>query len=290
MPSPDLATTHEAELAGIDRLDAPIPANSRTSRRIWQSVWPKLVALTVFIGGWQLVVMSGWKPAYVLPGPAAVFGELWKDLVAGEIQAAAAVTLRRALIGFALALFIGVLLGLAVSRSKPVRAALGAAVTGLETMPSIAWFPLAILLFKISEQAILFVIVLGAAPAIANGLIVGVDHIPRLWLRAGRVMGARGFAMIRHIVLPAALPSFLGGLKQGWAFAWRSLLAGELLVVISASGSLGVRLDQARQLANAEQILSTMIVIFAIGVAVDSLLFGRAERLLRKRWGLIEGQ
>jgi NitT/TauT family transport system permease protein len=286
----DIVAKHDAELAGIDQLDVPIQVRERLGSRVWRAFWPKLTAIGLFLGAWQVVVLSGWKPPYVLPGPAAVFGELWRDLIAGEITSAASVTLRRAIIGFALALVIGVLIGLAVSRNQVVRTAIGAAITGLETMPSIAWFPLAILLFKISEQAILFVIVLGAAPAIANGLIVGVDHIPRLWLRAGRSIGARGWTMVRHVILPASLPSFLGGLKQGWAFAWRSLLAGELLVVISASGSLGVRLDQARQLADAKQILSTMIVIFTIGVLVDALLFGRLERSLRRRWGLLESR
>ena len=106
-------------------------------------------------------------------------------------------------------------------------------------MPSIAWFPLAILLFKLSEQAIMFVVVLGAAPSIANGLIAGVDHIPPILLRAGRVLGARGVTAYRHVVLPASLPSFVGGLKQGWAFAWRSLMAGELLVIIAGKPSIG---------------------------------------------------
>ena len=102
-------------------------------------------------------------------------------------------------------------------------------------MPSIAWFPLAILLFKLSEEAILFVVVIGAAPSVANGLISGIDHIPPLWLRAGRVLGAKGLSAYRHVVLPAALPEFVSGLKQGWAFAWRSLLAGELLVIIASA-------------------------------------------------------
>ena len=117
-----------------------------------------------------------------------------------------------------------------MSRSRVLRAAVGSLITGLQTMPSIAWFPLAILLFKLTEAAIMFVVVLGAAPSIANGLISGVDHVPPIMLRAGRVLGAKGISAYRHVMLPAALPSFIAGLKQGWAFAWRSLMAGELLV------------------------------------------------------------
>jgi NitT/TauT family transport system permease protein len=155
-------------------------------------------------------------------------------------------------------------------------------------MPSIAWFPLAILLFGLTETAIMFVVVLGAAPSIANGLISGVDHIPRILLRAGQVLGARGFARYRHVVLPAALPSFVGGLKQGWAFAWRSLMAGELLVVIAAQPSIGVRLQFSREFSDAPGLLSTMIVILVIGIVVDVVVFGNLDRAIRRRWGLLE--
>ena len=155
-------------------------------------------------------------------------------------------------------------------------------------MPSIAWFPLAILLFKISEQAILFVVVLGAAPAIANGLIAGADHIPPLLLRAGRNLGARGLSAYRYVILPASLPSFVTGLKQGWAFAWRSLMAGELIVVIADKPSIGFLLQTNRNLADAEGLLATMIVILVIGVVVDSVVFGSLDRAIRRRWGLLD--
>jgi NitT/TauT family transport system permease protein len=169
-----------------------------------------------------------------------------------------------------------------------LRAAIGSMITGLQTMPTIAWFPLAILLFGLNESAILFVVILGAAPAIANGVISGVDHIPPLLLRAGRVLGARGLSAYRHVVIPASLPGFVAGLKQGWAFAWRSLMAGELLVIIAKKPSLGVRLEFARQNADAPALMAAMVVILIIGIMVDSLFFGRLERTIRRRWGLID--
>jgi NitT/TauT family transport system permease protein len=178
---------------------------------------------------------------------------------------------------------------LAIVRSRLLRNAVASLITGLQTMPSIAWFPLAILLFGLNETAIMFVIVLGAAPSIANGLIAGVDQIPRLLLRAGRVMGAKGFNWYRHVVLPAALPNFIGGLKQGWAFAWRSLLAGELLVIVAAQPSIGVRLQFARDFSDAKALLATMIVILVIGILVDLVFFGTLDRRIRRRWGLLEG-
>ncbi len=139
------------------------------------------------------------------------------------------------------------------------------------------------------RAAILFVVVLGAAPAIANGLIAGADHIPPILLRAGRVLGARGLVAYRHVILPASLPSFVTGLKQGWAFAWRSLMAGELIVVIADQPSIGFLLQTNRNLADAEGLLATMVVILVIGVVVDSLVFGRLDRAIRRRGGLIDG-
>jgi NitT/TauT family transport system permease protein len=158
----------------------------------------------------------------------------------------------------------------------------------LQTMPSIVWFPLALLLFQLSERAIIFVVVMGAAPSIANGLIGGVDHVPPILIRAGNVLGARGFTLLRSVILPAALPGYIGGLKQGWAFAWRSLMAGELLVIIGSKPSLGVRLDFARQLSDTPLLIAYMIVILIIGIIVDAI-FGIADRRLRARRGLLIG-
>jgi len=152
-------------------------------------------------------------------------------------------------------------------------------------MPSIAWFPLAILLFQLSESAILFVVVLGAAPSIANGLIAGVDHVPPLLLRAGRVLGASGLNLYRHVILPASLPSFVAGLKQGWAFAWRSLMAGELLVILANRPSIGARLQFARELSDAPALLSLMIVVLIIGIVVDGV-FNQVDGHIRRRRGL----
>jgi NitT/TauT family transport system permease protein len=278
----------EQELHGLDSLEVPqAPARSLTTRA-WASAWPKLAAVVMALVLWQVVVWSGWKPEHSLPGPGAVFETLRERLADGTIPRATWITMQRALYGFALALGIGVFVGALVSRVRVVRVAFGSFITGLQTMPSIAWFPLAILWFGLSEQAIFFVVVLGAAPSIANGLISGVDHIPPLWLRAGRMLGARGLSMFRYIVLPASLPSFVAGLKQGWAFAWRSLMAGELLVVIANRPSLGFQLQFARELNNARLLFATMIAILTIGIVIDSVVFGRLERSIRRRRGLLE--
>ncbi len=274
--------------AGLDALDVAEGPRPSRARHLWSLTWPKLAAVTIGLFLWQCVVWSGWKPEYLLPGPREVLGTLWEYIESGRMQEALVITMGRAVKGYLLALVIGVVLGSLVARNKVLRVAFGSLITGIQTMPSIAWFPLAILLFQLSETAIMFVVVLGAAPAIANGLIAGSDNIPPILLRAGRALGARGFSSYRHVVLPASLPYFVGGLKQGWAFAWRSLMAGELLVVIAGRESVGVLLQTNRNLQNADGLLATMIAILVIGIIVDSAVFGTLDRAIRRRWGLLD--
>jgi len=281
-------STLDRELAGIDALELPLRPHRDRAARAWSGIWPKLAAIGIALGAWQLVVWSGIRPEYVLPGPLPVIQRLAADLVASDLPRATVVTLWRAGLGFGLALLIGSALGLAIVRFRTLRTAVASLITGLQTMPSIAWFPLAILLFRLSDTAILFVVILGAAPSVANGLISGVDQIPRVLLRAGKVLGARGIARYRYVIVPGALPSFVGGLKQGWAFCWRSLMAGELLVVIASQPSIGTRLQFAREFSDALGLLSTMLVILLIGIVVDALFFGTLDRSIRRRWGLLE--
>ena len=273
-------------VSGLDALEsAPKNDKGTLGRRIWRSAWPKLLAIAIAVLLWQIVVWSHWKADWVLPGPVTVFGDL-KDLVGtGGFWDGVRLTLTRAVTGFFLAVVIGTVIGAAVSRFAPLRAAIGSLITGLQTMPSIMWFPLAILLFQISESAILFVVVIGAAPSVANGLISGIDYVPRTWLRVGQVLGMKGFAKYRYLILPASLPSFISGLKQGWAFSWRSLMAGELLVIVPGALSIGVRMQQARDLTDAPLVISYIIVVLIIGILID-VLFNTADNALRKRWGL----
>jgi|SRR5262245_35409522 len=278
----------ERAIEGLDALDVPLVEPPRRGRELWEAAWPKLAAVGFVLALWQLVVWSGWRPSYVLPGPLRVFAELGDLVVTAKFWSAVGTTLRRAGTGFALAIALGTLLGVGVSRSRVVRRAFGSFLTGLQSMPSIAWFPFAILLFKLSESAILFVVVLGAAPSVANGLVNGIDHIPPLLLRAGRVLGARGLASLRYVVLPAALPGYVAGLKQGWAFSWRSLMAGELLVIIETRPALGSQLQFARELSDAPALIALMIVVLVIGVLVDGLVFSAIEQRLRRRRGLVE--
>jgi NitT/TauT family transport system permease protein len=275
------------QLAGLDALEAALGRPPTRARRLWSGLWPKLAAVVIGLAVWQAVVWTHWKPEYSLPGPTKVFPELGRLLSTAAIWKAIAITMRRAIAGYAIAVVVGSAIGLAVARIKPLRTAVGSLITGLQTMPSIVWLPLAIMLFQLSEQAILFVVVLGAAPSIANGLIAGVDHVPPLLLRAGRMAGARGMSLYRHVVLPASLPGFVAGLKQGWAFAWRSLMAGELIVIVANKPSIGSRFQFARDLSDVPALMALMIVVLVIGIVVDTF-FGRADTAIRRRWGLID--
>jgi NitT/TauT family transport system permease protein len=274
------------EVSGLDALEqGPKDDKGALGRRIWRSAWPKVLAIVIVLAVWQIVAVSGWKPSYILPGPGPVFKDLGSLVTTGDFWDGVRLTMLRAVTGFALAVLIGTVIGALVASFAPLRAAIGSLITGLQTMPSIMWFPLAILLFQLGEKAILFVVIIGAAPSVANGLISGIDYVPRTWLRVGQVMGMTGIAKYRYLILPASLPSFVSGLKQGWAFSWRSLMAGELLVIVPGAVSIGVRMQNARDLFESSLVISYIIVVLVIGILID-VLFNWADNSLRKRWGL----
>jgi NitT/TauT family transport system permease protein len=274
-------------LAGLDSLEAvPVRKHPWSAQSIWASLWPKLLAIALVVGVWELIHLSGWKK-YVLPGPGAVFANLWDQMLHAELWQAIDITMRRAVIGFALSVIIGALIGALASRIKPLRAAIGSMITALQTMPSIAWFPFAIILFGATTSAIVFVIVLGSAPSVANGLMTGVDYIPPLLLRAGKTMGLRRVSLYRHLILPASLPAFVAGLKQAWAFAWRSLMAGELLVIIVGQPSIGALLNAFQDQADMTSAIAIMIVILVLGLVVDAI-FTKADSTIRRRRGMTD--
>src|ERR1700722_11278074 len=275
-------------LAGLDALDlAGRPGGGRGGMavRLWNIVWPKVLAIALVLGVWELITLSGYKKL-IWPATGPTLVNLWDQAKTETLWKAIGDTLQSAVIGFAVALLIGVVVGALVSRIPPLRAGVGSLITGLQTMPSIAWVPFATVLFGPNNTAILFVVLIGAAPSIANGLITGVDYTPPLLLKAGTMMGLRRLSLYRYLILPASLPAFVAGLKQGWAFAWRGLMAGELVVLAFNQPSLGELLNNDQSQSDLESATAIMIVIFIIGVFVDGL-FGAADRSIRKRWGLV---
>ena len=274
------------ELSGLDNLEVVEDARPSLALRFWLAAWPKLAAIGLVLGIWQFAVWREWWKIYVLPSPLMVWERLLDELGTQKMWSAVFATMQNAVFGFLVAIVIGGVIGIVVSASKSARTAIGSLITGLQTMPSIAWFPLAILLFGLTESAITFVVVLGAAPSIANGVIGGIDSVPPLLRRVGRSMGAKSVGLYRDFVMPAAMPSVVSGLKQGWAFAWRSLMAGELLVIIPGTQTIGTRLQFARDFSDAEGVIATMVVILVIGILVDTLVFSRLERRVLRNRGL----
>jgi NitT/TauT family transport system permease protein len=285
--------TQPSAIAGLDNLElgpagpaGPAADPGRLARTAWAALWPKALAIALVLAVWQLVHLTGWK-SYVLKGPGTVLLDLWHQMQHAQLWQVIGVTMRSAALGYSLALVIGSAIGVLVARIPPLRAAIGSIITGLQTMPSIAWFPFAIIIFGENTSAILFVVILGAAPSIANGLITGVDYTPPLLLRAGKTMGLRGVSLYRYLILPASLPAYVAGMKQGWAFAWRSLMAGELVVNIIGQFSIGQQLDVDQQNLDFAGATSMIIVILIIGIVVDTL-FTKADLSIRRRRGLLD--
>ncbi len=238
------------------------------------------IALVLLI--WQGVAWLRLWPPYLFPPPAHVGLTLWQLALSGELAVALLHTIRRIGLGFLGAALGGGLLGMAMARSKRLSELIGPAVQGLQAMPSICWYPLAILWLGLNEGALLFVTVAGALFAVASATESAIRNIPPAFLRAGATMGARGLQLYSRVMLPAAMPSLLTGLRLGWSFAWRSLMAAELLFM---NLGLGYLLGQGRELVDAARVVAVILVILLVGILVDRLCFARAEAALRQKWG-----
>jgi len=234
---------------------------------------------------WELLSRFGPWPPWLLPGPIEVAGRLALLVRDGRLAAAVARSLGRLAQGYAISVAVGVPLGVLMARSALARSALRPLVTGLQALPSICWLPLAMLWFGLSERAIVFVVVMGSLLAVSIATEDAVSGVDPVLLRAAATLGVRGVRFHAGVLLPAALPGILTGLKLGWSFAWRALMAGELLFV---AGGLGQLLQTGRELLDAALVMGVMATIVAIGVVVDRVLFRLAESRVRRRWGLAE--
>jgi NitT/TauT family transport system permease protein len=231
---------------------------------------------------WQLLSQSGLWVSYLLPGPAEVISKLISGFGDGSFLLAILTSLRRLAIGYGISLVLGVVMGLLIGRNRYVEETLGSLVLGLQALPSVCWIPLALLWLGLSEQAMTFVVVMGALFSITLGVDAGVKNTPPVYLKAARNMGAQGLALSTQVILPAALPAVISGLKQGWSFAWRSLMAAEL---IYQTLSLGTLLQNGRDLNDTAQVFAIMLIIIVVGTLIDFLIFSPLERSVRERWG-----
>lgn len=274
--------------AGLDALEThEVQRRSRVAKT-WAASWPPLVFLALLVGVWQGVYSAELVDPVRLPSPAETLTAIQDQLRSGDLQEATYNSVRRGAFGFLASLAIATPLGLLVGRVKPVRRAVGPILSGLQSLPSVAWVPAAILWFGLSDATIYFVVLMGAVPSIANGMVSGLDQVPPLYLRVGRVLGARGLASARHVLLPAALPGYVGGLRQGWAFSWRSLMAAELIARSPDLGlGVGQLLDLSRQNLDTASVFAGILSILVIGIAVELCVFAPIERRVLRRRGLL---
>ncbi|WP_461164730.1 ABC transporter permease [Arthrobacter sp. R4-81] len=256
----------------------------------WTRILLPIAAIAVLIVIWQLYVSMGFKRRDLVPGPmdvVAQFGTLWGE---GKLQEAVWTSLQRGLLGFLISVAIATPVGLLLAQVAPLRRAFGPLISGLQVLPSVAWVPAAIIWFGLTDATVYFVIFMGAIPSIINGLISGVDQIPPQYRSVGTVLGASRLQMAVQIVLPAALPGYLSGLKQGWAFSWRSLMAAEIIAVGGTIGfGLGSMLNQGRDLSDMTIVMSAILLILAIGILIELLVFAPIEKRLLRSRGLLAG-
>ena len=243
----------------------------------------QIVFYALLLALWQVLFSMKIWPQYLFPSPEQVLETLIDGFKNKTFLIGIGVSLRRLAIGYGISIVLGMTLGLLIGKFKLLDETVGGFFAGLQTLPSICWLPLAILWFGLNESAIIFVVVMGSLLSVTIATDGGVKNIQPIYLRAGRNMGASGMRMFTDVILPAAFPSILMGLKQGWSFAWRSLMAGEILFV---SLGLGHLLNMGRELNDMSQVIAVMIVIIAIGIFMDRVVFGVLESRVRQTWGL----
>ncbi|WP_406377269.1 ABC transporter permease [[Kitasatospora] papulosa] len=274
--------------AGLDALDAVQVRRTPAREILLEKVLPPVVAVVLVVLVWQLLVWAKVTDDYKLPPPGAVWDSLTDMWVQGTLLEVIWTSVSRGLFGFVMAVAIGTPLGLLVARVKVVRAAIGPILSGLQSLPSVAWVAPAIIWLGLDDKTMYAVILLGAVPSVANGLVSGVDQVPPLFLRAGRTIGATGLRGTIHIVLPAALPGYLAGLKQGWAFSWRSLMAAEIIASSPDLGlGLGQLLENGRNNFDMPGIFLAILLILFVGIAIDLLIFSPLERRMLRSRGLL---
>jgi NitT/TauT family transport system permease protein len=250
-----------------------------------KNFWIRLAFFALLIVVWEIVAGLQIWPSYIFPSFSAVLVSLWNGFADGSYPRAVMISLGRLAIGYGISLVLGITLGLFIGRIQLVQKTVGSMILGLQALPSVCWLPLALLWFGLSEKAIIFVVIMGAVLSISLSTADGIHNTPPLFLQAAKTMGAEGLQLYSRVILPAALPSIVSGMKLGWSFAWRSLMAGELLYY-GGKISLGHLLTMGRELNDMAQVISVMLMIVMIGLLVNFLFFTPIEGRIRDLWGL----
>ncbi|WP_080872316.1 ABC transporter permease [Oceanobacillus timonensis] len=251
----------------------------------------RVIFVIVIVTIWEIISKSNLFPTFMFPpllipndpGGVTVLSTLVNGLISGQILGATGMTLGRLLLGFSIAVVLGLIFGFLIARYKWVDDTLGFFVTALQSIPSIVWFPLAIVWFGLGNIAILFIVTIGATWTMTVNASTGFKNVPNIYLNAARTLGSSGVHLVRTVILPASVPHIISGLRVAWAFAWRAIMAGELL---GSDGGLGYLLDMGRSLQSMDLVLSIMIVIGVIGTIMDNQVFLRMERSVARKWGI----
>lgn len=247
---------------------------------------PACLFLLLLVAWGLLVRAEIWSPLLV-PSPLEVARYFIDPEHARDLWSAAVVTLKRLFVGYAAGLALGLPLGLLTARFRCLQQPVGLLALGLQTLPSVCWAPLALLWFGQTETALLFIVIMGSLWSILLATDNGVRNVPPIYARAARTMGSRGLHTWMKVILPASLPFIISGMKQGWAFAWRSLMAAEIYITVLTGFGLGHLLHYARELHAMEAVLGVMLTIVGIGLLADKVLFAPVERFMRRRWGVV---
>ena len=247
-----------------------------------------ILSVIVFIGGflliWQLIFTLELWPRVSLPSPLMVVESLIDLISDNTLLVSTGVTLWRLFVGLVISIVIGAGIGLIMVKFKQFGKTMSSFAVGLQSFPSIAWVPFAILLVGLNDFGILFVVVMSSVFSVMTSTYGGIRNIPPIYMRAAKNMGARGLTMFRYVLIPAATPSLIIGLRQAWSFAWHALIGAEMLITTLVG--LGYILSVGREFSNMSLIIATMIVIFSIGLVFDRLVFSKLEEKIRYKWGL----
>ncbi|KAA2279840.1 ABC transporter permease [Candidatus Nitrosocosmicus sp. SS] len=247
-----------------------------------------ILFIAVFIGIWQLAYLSGIWPKVSLPSPLLVLESFIELIQDNTLLVSIGVTLYRLLIGFAASIAIGIGIGLAMVKFTGFGKTMSSFAIGLQSFPSVAWVPFAILLIGLNDAGILFVVIMSSVFSVMMSAYSGIRNIPPIYLKAARNMGAKGFSLFRHLMIPAATPALIIGIKQAWSFAWHALVGAEILM--AASIGIGHIMLIGREFQLMDQIIASMITIFALGMIFDKIIFAKLEDKVREKWGLRQEQ
>lgn len=261
--------------------------SSRSGRlALLRDILAAVAFFAVLIGIWEYGSRVRWWKPYLIPSPLEIGKYMAENIANSELLVSCWVTMKRLLLGYAIGIVAGIPLGLLTSRFKFVNNTLGIVALGLQTLPSVCWVPLALLWFGQTEFSMLFIVVMGTLWAVLLATDHGIRQIPPIYRRAAATMGSSGWHLLSRVLLPASLPHLVSGTKQGWAFAWRSLMAAEIFVPVATGFGLGHLLHYGRETHSMDQVVGVMLIILIIGFAADKVLFTPWERFLRRRWGL----